>query len=73
MIQEGFDRGYKIGALFSALKVLQESFDDSNVKEELDVKEEDDILKEIEEIKETLLERIPEIKIASNLIGSALS
>lgn len=68
MIQEGFDRGYQVGALFSALKVLEGAFLNSELyKEHHDDLEEDEILREIAGIRETLQERVPEIKIALNL------
>lgn len=67
MIQEGFDRGYQVGALFAVLKVLEGAFLNSELREELEELEEDGILKEIVVIRGTVQERVPEIKIASNL------
>lgn len=67
MIQEGFDRGYQVGALFSVMKIIEAAFLTSENHSEKDEPEEAGILKEIEEIKIALQERIPEIKIATNL------
>ena len=67
MIQEGFDRGYQVGSLYAVLKVLEGEFLNPELKEEFDEAEESEIFKEIVAIRETLRERVPEIKIASNL------
>ncbi len=72
MIQDGFDRGYQVGSLFAVLKVVEgsllntENSNETGSDEEAEV-EESKIVSEIEEIRKTLQERIPEIKIASNL------
>lgn len=71
VIQEGFDRGYLAGALFSALKVLEGSFINAEGCEAhndaLEYLDGEEIVKKIEGIKERLEGRVPEIKIASNL------
>jgi hypothetical protein len=72
VIQDGFDRGYQVGSLFAVLKVVEgsllntENSNETGSDEEAEV-EESKIVSEIEEIRKTLQERIPEIKIASNL------
>lgn len=67
MIQEGFDRGFKLGALHSVLTVLKGNFlASSNSSDDTDLDELDTVC-EIEKMRESLEHQIPEIKIASNL------
>ena len=56
-----------MGSLYAVLKVLEGEFLNPELKEEFDEAEESEIFKEIVAIRETLRERVPEIKIASNL------
>ena len=78
MIQEGFDKGFALGSVLEVLQVLESHFKtefnqdqeeaDNDNKDNEDTP--DNVLERIEKLRMEMEEKVPEIKIATNLYNA---
>lgn len=76
MIQEGFDKGFALGSVLEVLQILESHFKTESNEEEADndnkVNEDtpENVIERIEKLRKEMEEKVPEIKIATNLYNA---